>query len=118
MTSTTTDAQSSTSASFETSDSNGQYGWDTWLTNTYTPNQTEDVVVIGNGFAWQGQNYRSTAARLENTTDGTVLSEFTADDAKDTNVDRVTHLVTGFENIDATKTYAVPNVQREQHELR
>ena len=44
-------------------------------------------------------------ARLENTTDGTVLSEFTADDAKDTNVDRVTHLVTGFENIDATKTY-------------
>ena len=105
MTSTTTDAQSSTSASFETSDSNGQYGWDEWLTNTYTPNQTEDVVVIGNGFAWQGQNYRSTAARLENTTDGTVLSEFTADDAKDTNVDRVTHLVTGFENIDATKTY-------------
>ncbi|MBW1881844.1 MAG: hypothetical protein JRJ84_26100, partial [Deltaproteobacteria bacterium] len=105
LVSTTTDAQSATAQSFEVS--GAELGWDSWLTNSYTPNQTESVVVIGNGFAWQGQDYRSTAARIENTTDATVFSEFTADDAKDIAVDRTTHLVTALEQIGSTKTYAL-----------
>ncbi|UCC31046.1 MAG: hypothetical protein JSU86_01975, partial [Phycisphaerales bacterium] len=105
MTSTTTDAQSTTADTFEVS--GAQLGWDDWLTNTYTPNQPEYVVVIGNGFAWQGQNNRSTAARIENKTDAIVFSEFACDDAKDITVDRATHLVTASERISAGKTYAL-----------
>ena len=105
MTSTTTDAQSSTDESFETS--GGEESWDDWLTHTYTPNQAENVVVIGNGFAWQTDAWRSVAARLENTTDGTVFSDLVGNSAQDLNVGRVTHLVTGFETIDATKIYAL-----------
>ena len=105
MTSAETDAQSSTAQTFETS--GAELGWDDWLTHTYTPNQPESVLVIGNGFAWPGQSFRSTAARLENTTDATIFSDANADDANDARVDRSTLLVTGFEQINAAKTYAL-----------
>jgi hypothetical protein len=37
--------------------------------------------------------------------DGTVFSELTADDAKDIAVDRTTHLLTAFEQINSTGTW-------------
>ncbi len=80
--------------------------YDNYITNTYTPNQQEYVVIIGNTWGYQGQNARSVVTRLANTTDNIYFSDFISDDAKDITVDRVMFSVFGAEEISSAKTYA------------
>jgi len=81
--------------------------FDNFITQSYTPNQQEYVVIMGNTWSNQGQNYRSVIARLENVTDNTYFSDFISDDSKDINIDRAMLTVFGAEEISSPKTYAL-----------
>ncbi|MFH2054820.1 MAG: putative Ig domain-containing protein, partial [bacterium] len=81
--------------------------YDNFVSQSYTPNQQEYVVVIGNTWSNQGTNARSVVSRLSNTTDASYFSDFIADDSKDINVDRAMLSVFGAEEISSSKSYAL-----------
>jgi len=79
--------------------------FDNFLTNNYTPNFQEYVVVIGNTFAWEGQNFRSVVMRIRDNTGGVNYSDFSSDDAKDIAIDRVTLTGFGAKQISSTNEF-------------
>ncbi len=76
-----------------------------FLSQSYTPNQQEHVVIIGNTALWAANTSRSAMIRLRNDTDGTNFSDQTSVFSSSADDDR--HAITAFgcEQISTAKTY-------------
>lgn len=76
--------------------------------HTYTPNQQEHVVVLGNAMQSTKQNFRSTYFFLLNNDDSTEFSKYIGCDYLGQNTSEVQSiLVAGTEQISAEKTYKI-----------
>ncbi len=78
-----------------------------YLSQSYTPNQSEHVVIIGNAWCEQGQNFRSVIMRLENSTDNSFFSDYISDDAKLLGFDTPMLSTFGTEQISSQKNYVL-----------
>ncbi len=81
--------------------------FDNMVSLTYTPNQSEHVIVLGNTLAWQGETLRSFLIRLYDVTHGVAMSDFVSDDAKDNLFDRTALSAFGVRQLSAATTLAL-----------